>query len=72
VEFSSSPLGLSNFTKALFRTSSVVSDTDTGTSPRDSWRAVVWIFPTKVPSFETLCFPLEFKFLNSKEARVSL
>jgi hypothetical protein len=65
VTISPNSVPLGRFGNAVFRTEARVSHVDRFSTKK--WRAVVWLKTTKVSQFESLCIPLGFEFLTTRE-----
>jgi len=57
------PLG--RFGNAVFRADARVSHVDRFSVKK--WKAIVWLKTTKVSQFESLCIPLSFELLSTRE-----
>lgn len=58
-------VALSRFAQAVFKTGARVSHA-TRVSTTE-WRAVVWLKVVTVPTFESLCLPMSFEFIATRD-----
>lgn len=61
------PVNLSRFARALFKSHARVSDSDVGDRSNLPWVAIVWLKPSLVPVFENICQPQGFVLLSNQE-----
>ena len=66
------PVELSRFGRALVRSGAKVTASSTGVTSVDPWQIIVWVRPSNVPLFESLCLPETFTLLSHREAQRGL